>query len=122
QPLPVRGHVASLHTGDPVGGDIAVLQAGGVQIILTSRRKPYHHRHDFTDLGLDPATQQVVAVKIGYLEPELRALARGALLALTPGAVNQDIPSLPYRRVSRPMYPLDPDMPDPDFDVTIFQS
>ena len=122
QPLPVHGRVTSLHTGDPVGGDIAVLQIGGVQVILTSRRKPYHRRYDFTDLGLDPAAQQVVAVKIGYLEPELRALARGALLALTPGAVNQDIPSLPYRRVSRPMYPLDPDMPDPDFTATIFQS
>jgi microcystin degradation protein MlrC len=120
QPLPVRGRVASLHSGDPVGGDIAVLQAGGVQIIITSRRKPYHHRRDFTDLGLDPDTQQVVAVKIGYLEPELRQLAHEALLALTPGAVNQDIPSLPYQRVPRPMYPLDPDMADPDFAVTLF--
>ena len=55
RPLPVRGTVAALLPGDPVGGDIAVLRAGGVLIILTSRRKPYHHRSDFTNLGLDPA-------------------------------------------------------------------
>lgn len=119
-PLPVRGQVAALYPNDPVGGRIAVLRVGGVQIIITSRRKPYHHLHDFTDLGLDPTGSNVVAVKIGYLEPELRHLAKGALLALTPGAVNQDIPHLTYSRVPRPVYPLDPQMANPGFAVRLF--
>lgn len=119
-PLPLRGVVRSLHDGDPVGGRIAVLDVGGVSIIVTSRRKPYHHLRDFTALGLDPAACDIVAVKIGYLEPELRQLARSALLALTPGGVDQDIPRLPYRRVGRPVYPLDPEIPDPAFDAQIF--
>lgn len=119
-PLPVRGRVAALFPDDPVGGRIAVLRAGGVEIIVTTRRKPYHHLRDFTALGLDPAQRDVVAVKIGYLEPELRRLAQGALLALTPGAVNQDIPNLTYRRVTRPIYPLDPAMPDPTWTVRLF--
>jgi microcystin degradation protein MlrC len=119
-PLPLRGAVRSLHDGDPVGGRIAVLDIGGVSIIVTSRRKPYHHLRDFTALGLDPATSDIVAVKIGYLEPELRQLARSALLALTPGGVDQDIPRLPYHRVGRPVYPLDPEMPAPAFDAQIF--
>jgi hypothetical protein len=34
--------------------------------------------------------------------------------------VNQDISNLPYKRVDRPMFPLDPDMPEPDWQVTIF--
>jgi microcystin degradation protein MlrC len=120
QPLPVEGTVVALRAGDPVGGDIAVLRAGGVQIIVTSRRKPYHHVSDFTDLGIDPAAQQLVVVKIGYLEPELRSFARHALLALTPGAVNQDIPSLPYRRVQRPIFPLDPEFDAPDLSARLF--
>ena len=120
RPLPVRGRVAALVADDPVGGAIAVLRVGGGEVIVTSRRKPYHHLRDFTALGLDPAAQQVVAVKIGYLEPELRRLARHALLALTPGAVDQDIPGLTYSRVLRPIYPLDPDMPDPALDVQVF--
>jgi microcystin degradation protein MlrC len=119
-PLAVRGRVESLHDGDPVGGRIAVLRVGGVAIIVTSRRKPYHHLRDFTELGLDPAASDIVAVKIGYLEPELRRLARGALLALTPGAVDQDIPRLPYRRVVRPVFPLDPGMPEPGFEARVF--
>ena len=97
-----------------------MLRVGGVEIIITSRRKPYHHIRDFSALGLDPTSRNVVSVKIGYLEPELRQLAKGALLALTPGAVDQDIPRLPYRRVGRPVYPLDPTMPDPAFDAQLF--
>jgi microcystin degradation protein MlrC len=119
-PLPVEGAVEAILPGDPVGGDLAVLRVGGVGIILTSRRKPFHHLRDFTALGLDPHAAHVVAVKIGYLEPELRQLARAAYLALTAGAVDQDIPRLPYRRVIRPIFPLDPDMPDPAFDIRVF--
>ncbi|MBI1299631.1 microcystin degradation protein MlrC [bacterium] len=105
--LSVRGTVETLYRNDPIGGDIAVLRVGGVRVIVTSRRKPHHYLSDFTQLGLDPKEYKVIAVKIGYLVPDLRQMARHALLALTPGAVNQDIPSLPYQRVVRPIYPLD---------------
>jgi microcystin degradation protein MlrC len=120
QPLPVRGAVVSLVDEDPVGGNIAVLRVGGVHIILTTRRKPHHFIKDFTALGLDPMAHKIVAVKIGYLEPELRHIARHALLALTPGEVDQDIPKLPYARVVRPIYPLDPDFAGPDLTARIF--
>jgi microcystin degradation protein MlrC len=120
QPFPVHGTVAALLPDDPVGGRIAVLRAGGVRIILTSRRKPYHFITDFSNLGLDPAAHKITAVKIGYLEPELRQIARHALLALTPGAVNQDIPALLYQRVARPIYPLDPDFEAPDLTASLF--
>lgn len=120
QPLPVRGAVVSLVDDDPVGGAIAVLRVGGVHLILTTRRKPYHFIKDFTALGLDPLAHKIVAVKIGYLEPELRQIARHALLALTPGAVDQDIPKLPYSRVVRPIFPLDPDLAGPDLTARIF--
>jgi microcystin degradation protein MlrC len=119
-PLPVTGRVEALLPDDRVGGRLAVLRVGGVGIILTSRRKPFHHLRDFTALGLDPHAAHVVAVKIGYLEPELRGLARAAYLALTAGAVDQDIPHLPYARVRRPVFPLDPAMPDPTFDIRVF--
>jgi microcystin degradation protein MlrC len=107
EPLSVQGTVETLYHDDPIGGDIAVLRVGGVRVIVTTRRKPHHYLSDFTQLGLDPQEYKVIAVKIGYLVPELRQMARHALLALTPGAVNQDIPSLPYRRVVRPIYPLE---------------
>ena len=118
-PLPLEGEVTGLLADDPVGGDIAVLKVGGVHVIIPSRRKPYHVIRDFANLQLDIAAHKLTVVKIGYLEPELRHAARHAFLALTPGAVNQDIPSLTYTRVQRPIFPLDREF-TPDLRAQLF--
>jgi len=109
----LQGRVQRLRAGDPVGGDIAVIASGGVRAILTTRRKPYHLVRDLTDLGLDPAAHDLTVVKIGYLVPDLFGAARGWMIALTPGGVDQHITRLPYRALERPIYPLDPEMADP---------
>jgi len=118
-PVRIAGRVHALTEGDPHGGTIAVVavpgEAGGTTyVIITERRKPYHFLADFTSLGLDPTACDVLVVKIGYLEPELYALAGDWRLALTPGGVDQDLLRLGHRRIVRPMYPFDPDMPTPD--------
>jgi microcystin degradation protein MlrC len=112
-PVDLSGTVFSI-SEDPMGGTVAVIKAGGLHSILTTRRKPYHHIADFTLLGLDPAATDLVIVKIGYLEPELYDLAKDWLLALTPGGVDQDLLRLGHHGVVRPLYPFDPEMADPD--------
>jgi microcystin degradation protein MlrC len=44
------------------------------------------------------------------------------IMALTPGGVDQDLNRLPYKRIKRPMFPLDPDMPDPDLSAKFLPS
>ena len=110
RPLTVSGRVIHLSDDDPVAGKIAIVQVKTSKLIVTQRRKPYHYIADFQALGIDPAAHKIVVVKIGYLVPDLKQAAAHAFLALTPGAVNQDIPSLTYHRIQRPIYPLDPDM------------
>lgn len=119
-PLELTGVVYSMYENDPVGGDIAVIRHGGVHVIVPSRRKPYHHMREFANLSLDVQDFDLTVGKWGYLEPELKNAASAAFQALTPGAVNQDIESLPFERVERPVFPLDRDMPEPDWQVTIF--
>ena len=65
RPLPVGGVVRRLAPGDPVGGNIAVVRAGGVSVIVTERRKLFHRLSDFTVLGLEPSAAKVVIVKLG---------------------------------------------------------
>lgn len=113
-PVMVSGTIASITDGDPVAGRIAVINVGGLHVIITERRKPYHLVSDFTELGLDPAAADIVIVKIGYLEPELYGIAKGWMIALTPGGVDQDLLRLGYHHIARPMYPFDPEMADPD--------
>ncbi|MEZ4865590.1 MAG: M81 family metallopeptidase [Caldilineaceae bacterium] len=117
QPLHVNGTVISLHTvswpanakaGTTVlPNHVTVIDVLGVHVVLTERRTPFHRMTDFTQIDLDPTQYQIVVVKMGYLVPEVDQMARRALLALSPGAVNQDIENLPYQRIQRPMFPMD---------------
>ncbi len=109
-PLSVSGRVTFLAEDDPVGGQIAVLQIKNVKVIITERRKPFHFIAEFERLEIDPLAHKFVVVKIGYLVPDLKRAAPKAFLALSPGAVNQDTARLPYRRIKRPMFPVDPEM------------
>ncbi|MFC5213464.1 M81 family metallopeptidase [Streptomyces coerulescens] len=118
-PLTMTGVVQSVRHGDRDAETEVVLRVGSVHVILTRLRKPYHLERDFTDLELDPRTADVVIVKIGYLEPELFAMAADWKMALTPGGVDQDLVRLGHRRIRRPMFPFDPAMPDPDLTARI---
>jgi microcystin degradation protein MlrC len=106
-PITVTGVVHSIRHGDRDAGTEVVLRTGGLHIVLTRDRKPYHLERDFTDLGLDPRSADIVFVKIGYLEPELYDMAAEWRLALTPGGVDQDLMRLHYHRLRRPIFPLD---------------
>jgi microcystin degradation protein MlrC len=113
KPLAVSGVVERIETFDWKPGLYnrqAVVRVGGVRVIVTERRTPFHYEADFQRLGVEPTEHQVVVVKIGYLVPDLKRMAQTALLAFSPGAVDQFITRLPFQRVERPIYPLDPDM------------
>lgn len=113
QPLATEGRVLQIV---PSQNTEVVVEIGGVKTIVTERRRPYHFIADFQRLGLEPLAHKIVVVKIGYLEPDLKRAAPLALLALSPGAVDQDIERLAFQRIQRPIYPLDKDMtwtPDP---------
>jgi microcystin degradation protein MlrC len=93
----------------PPGDLQAVVSVGGNQVVVTERRRPFHHLADFHRLSLAPETAPLVVVKSGYLSPELAPLANPALMALTDGAVNQDIASMENRRRPRPSWPFQTD-------------
>lgn len=110
KPLSVKGRVKFLLETDDVNNRQAVVQIGGVQVVVAQRRRPYHYITDFQKLGIEPSEHKIIVVKVGYLVPELKAAAAKAFLALSPGAVDQDIERLPFKRITRPVYPLDKDM------------
>ncbi|MFD8870442.1 M81 family metallopeptidase [Streptomyces sp. NPDC059590] len=112
EPYELSGEVVALREADEVGGDVAAVRRGGVTAVLVSRRKPFRSRADFGEL--DPRGYDLVVVKAGCPAPELSDLAADWRLALTPGAVDQNLRRLGHRRVERPLFPLDPHMPAPD--------
>lgn len=106
QTLTLTGKVMALIAGEDAQ---AVLRVETVDVIVSARRRPYHLREDYLRLGLDPAMSDATIVKIGYLEPELKAMARAHELVLSPGGVRADFWNLPYEQRRRPLFPFEKD-------------
>lgn len=117
QPILLKGFVTAIHKGDKDAEVEVVVKTGNISVIVTKKRKPYHYERDFTQLDLNPRESDIVVVKIGYLVPELYDIRGDWVMALTPGGVDQDIERLPYKRIKRPMFPLDKNMETPDLNV-----
>lgn len=113
-PVNLKGTIESIEHGDKHAETEVVVRVGSIRVIVTKKRKPYHKEADFTRLGLNPREADIVVVKIGYLVPELYNMRGDWIMALTPGGVDQDLERLDYKRIKRPMFPLDKDMKDPD--------
>lgn len=111
-PVRIDGEVVSVV--DDAENAEAVIRVGSMQIIVTEKRKGYHYERYFDAHGLKPRQADIVVVKMGYLVPELYDMQRGWMMAFTRGGVDQDLHALPYRRIVRPMFPLDAEMPAPD--------
>ncbi len=108
-PALVEAEVLFLDGPGPLPERQAVVRIGGVTVVLAARRRPYHNISDFTRLGLAPEKVRLLAVKSGYLSPELAPIANPNLMALTEGVVNQDIEHLESNRRLRPAFPFDRD-------------
>lgn len=93
---------------EQIGAANAVVRSGNLRIIVTSERQAFTERADISAAGVDPHQQQIIVVKLGYLFPDLVAHAAHAIMALTPGATTLRLETLPYQQVTRPIYPLDP--------------
>ncbi len=108
-PLAVSATVVMLDESIPTNRHV-VIQVAGIQVILTERRTAFTTVAQFDALGIDPTAYDLVVIKLGYLFPELAPLAKHAILALSPGAIDPAVENLPYQRIQRPKYPLDPAM------------
>ncbi|GAA3092822.1 M81 family metallopeptidase [Rhizobium viscosum] len=109
KPVTGRFMVKFLHETADAADRQAVVSIGGIDLVLSAKRRPYHNIVDFTHLGLDPRTAKIVVVKSGYLSPELAPIANPNLMALSAGVVDQFVERLPRLRKEHPTYPFDKD-------------
>jgi len=110
EPVQVTAKVVFLLSTDNLPERQAVVVIRGISVALTARRRPFHEVRDFTSLGLEPTRFKIVVVKAGYLVPEVARIANPNLLALTDGAINQDIEHLTKSKYRVPSYPFVPDL------------
>ena len=98
--------------------NIAIIRTGSIYIVVgTSSPTP-----PLKDTGIEPKEMDIVMVKQGYLVPQWYNIKADWVMALTRGGVDQDLAKIPYKRVMRPIFPVDYDMPDPELNVILVPS
>jgi len=95
-------------TEDVPIGDIAVIRCGGVEVVLTSIRTNVYSPSFFTDRGICLTDKQVIGVKNLYKHTDIFApLVQSQFYVATPGVCQPDFTLLNFKRLSRPIWPLD---------------
>ena len=95
-------------------GPSAVLRMGSIQVLISTFPTYDWADEQYQSMGMDPTEAKFVGVKnmmnfrIGY-----RDVMKGFFVLDLPGPTPPDMRMLPFHRVSRPLFPLDPDLTDP---------
>ncbi len=89
-------------------GDCALVQTGGVEVVLISRRSQAMGTDLFSQLGCDPAQRRIVVVKSSqHFRAAFAPLAVQVGYVSAPGSVASDLRLLDYRHIQRPKWPID---------------
>jgi len=120
EPVQVSGRVRLIADGDFVNkgpgnrgaiihrGLTGVLQIGHIHLVVMERPIIQWDPELYRSVGLEPADAQIVVVKSpAAFRAAYAPLAAEILLLDAPGICSPDLRSFPFKRVRRPLYPLD---------------
>lgn len=103
-----NSHLASMCGTAVEMGPCAVVRHGGIQVLLTSKRTPPFDLAQLRSQGIEPEAAKVIGVKAAVAHRRAYdPIATASYTVATPGACSSDLPSFPYQRIRRPIYPLD---------------
>jgi len=89
-------------------GRTAVLDTGTAQIVIIERNQEPWDRGVFTSVGIDPMQAKYLLLKSRmYFRPVFLPIAKGLVFCDAPGVGTSDWTSFEYRKLRRPIYPLD---------------
>ena len=92
----------------PLGLAVA-LRIDGVDVVLNSNRSQVFSPACFTEMGIDLKTKTLIALKsTQHFREGFDPIASSTLYCDAPGTLSQDLAALPYKRLTRPIWPLDP--------------
>jgi microcystin degradation protein MlrC len=104
-----QSHMASISGNFYDMGPSVLVEHGGILILLTSRPTPPMDLGQWRSVGVDPARLKVIGVKAAVAHRRAYdPIARANILVETPGPCCGDLRKLDYKRIRRPVFPLDP--------------
>ena len=103
-----RGYNTGIETSM---GTSVVFESGMVRILIAERPAMTVDPELFRSHGIDPVFMKIVVVKSpNGFRAAYEPIARRIFVVDTPGASTAKLETLPWRRVTRPIYPLDRDL------------
>ena len=118
QPIDAMVEVAALATdswqrfGDtriPVG-KCAAIRFAGIEVVLLAQRTQAKGTGMFTNLGIDLPSRKIILVKsTNHFRAAFAPLAAQVLYVDADGPIPRDYGRIPYTKIDRPLWPLDPD-------------
>lgn len=98
-----------MHDPQSIFGQCVVVNIIGtnIDVVIANSNWALCEINQFDKIGIDLNDYDIVFVKQGYIFPELKAIAKESVMALTDGATPQDTASIKFKRIKRPMYPID---------------
>ncbi len=92
-------------------GLTAVLRVQAMDILITSEAVQMYDQQQFRAFGIDPAARRIVALKsMQHFRAAFEPMAAAVIVCDSGALCTTDLSKLPYNKVRRPLYPLDPDM------------
>lgn len=89
-------------------GDCAVLDVGGIRVIVASKRLQCRDPEIFRAAGIDPLDVDILVVKSAvHFRAAFQPFAAKVIMADGPGLTALDLTRFDYSRIQRPLFPLD---------------
>jgi microcystin degradation protein MlrC len=89
-------------------GPSAVLNVNGTRVIVSSERIQARDPEMFRACGIEPTEMNILVVKSAvHFRAAFKEMAGEIIIADGPGLTTADLSILPYKRIRRPMFPLD---------------
>lgn len=90
-------------------GDLITVSVEGkpIDIVVTDNNHSFVEKHQIDACGVDWDDYDVIVVKQGYIHPELKEKGALSIMSLTDGATPQNTRLISFKRIMRPMYPID---------------
>ena len=94
--MKVFGHCVTAHVKET-----------GIDIVVSDSEKTFSAKIIYDRAHVDWNDYDITVVKQGYIFPELKEAAAFYVMSLTGGATPQNTKKLQFKRIQRPMYPID---------------
>lgn len=112
EPVLLKGKIEKLREYKGVRSVLVVIN--DLYLVFSDQKVVMQDPDFMQSLKLDINDFKIIMLKSGYLSPEYQNYAKTTILALTPGYTYQIFEKLEYKKLKRPIHPLDKDF-KPEF-------